>query len=118
MADRSSKTGKAAEETAYLFLQKQGLRPLARNWRNRCGEIDLIMQDNDDVVFVEVRERNNIHYGSAIESVDYRKRGTLLKTSQAWLCLQNKTSHPVRYDIVGISGGKLEWIKNAFDADN
>src|SRR5687768_12986717 len=119
MASPNQKIGSTAEEKASLFLQNQGLKPLARNWRNRYGEIDLIMLDNDDVVLVEVRSRRSTGYGDAIESVTHKKRAILLRTAEAWLCRYRKGPQPnVRYDVVGISGDKLEWVKNAFDADN
>ena len=119
MASPSQKTGKAAEDRACQLLQNQGLQLIARNWQNRQGEIDLIMQDHDHVVFVEVRTRKNDHFGSATESVTRKKRQKLISSSlhflqtKGWYGQKN-----CRYDVVGIVGERLEWIKNAFDADD
>lgn len=118
MASPSQKTGKAAEDAACRFLESKGLRLIARNFRVPAGEIDLIMQDLDDVVFVEVRTRKSTFFGSAVESVTGPKRQRLLKASRHFL--RSRHLHAdicCRWDIVGISHGKIEWIKNAFDAD-
>ena len=117
MVSHSRKIGDQAEEHVLHFLQAQGLKPIARNWQDRSGEIDLIMQDSDEIVFVEVRIRQNNLYGNAIESVDTRKQTRLIRTSQHWLLRHHRAdNHSIRYDIVGISEGKLEWVKSAFNA--
>lgn len=69
--------GRQAELLACEQLQRQGMRPLARNWRCRRGELDLVMLDGDTVVFVEVRRRRHEAWGGALESVDARKRQRL-----------------------------------------
>ena len=65
--------GKIAEDQACLFLQKKGLKLVEKNYRCRTGEIDLVMQDKKELVFVEVRYRANNDYGSALDSVDQQK---------------------------------------------
>jgi putative endonuclease len=118
VTDKSNK-GQAAETTACAFLEKQGLRLLEKNFSCPCGEIDLIMQDQEMLVFVEVRLRQHSHLGSAIESVTRPKQKRLLKA--ALLYLQKKRclyKIPYRFDIIGMDGNKpLEWLKNAFSAD-
>jgi len=119
MASPSQKIGSEAEDQACQYLIQQGLTLVARNWQNRQGEIDLILLDHDDVVFVEVRTRKNDHYGSAIESVSHQKRSRLLRASLHFLQQKNWLERKnVRYDIVRFCNGQLEWIKHAFDLEN
>ncbi len=113
------KIGQAAERLACEFLQKKGFRLLEENYRCYYGEIDLIMSDQDDIVFVEVRSRRRIDFGNAIDSINANKKEKLLKTATHFLQLK-KWLHKVnsRFDVIAIHpiAGKmqLEWIKNAF----
>ncbi len=66
--------GARFEHKARLFLESQGLTFLAANQTFKCGELDLVMLDQDTIVFVEVRQRKNDHFGSAIDSVDWKKQ--------------------------------------------
>ena len=110
--------GAIAETEACVFLEKQGLRLIQKNYRSPCGEIDLIMQDKTAIVFVEVRLRSAKTYGSATESVNLSKQRKLIKTALLFLqkkCWLNKVN--ARFDIIGIdTSKKIEWIQNAFSA--
>lgn len=109
--------GKQHEEQAKRFLQAQGLRSIDCNFRSRMGEIDLIMQHEQCLVFIEVRYRKNSFYGSAAESVDYYKQRKLIKTAYYYLAKHPQYQHmDCRFDIVGISqqGQQIDWITNAF----
>ncbi|MDP1996955.1 MAG: YraN family protein, partial [Gallionella sp.] len=64
--------GAQAEQHAARYLQQQGLKPVAQNYRSRFGEIDLIMQDGATLVFVEVRLRRSANFGGAAASIDAR----------------------------------------------
>ena len=115
------RTGKIAEDLACRFLNRQGLKLLTKNFRSRRGEIDLIMQDGDIIVFVEVRSRKNNQVMNVIETIDPVKRARIIQTCQQYL--QGKKSynqHACRFDIVLITGqldaAEIEWIKNAFEA--
>jgi putative endonuclease len=113
----SSSLGTSAEVQAEKFLVQQGLRPHARNYRCRLGEIDLIMQDADTLVFVEVRLRTNTRFSSAAESVDHRKQQKLLRAAQFYLQQHQLTeSVQCRFDVVAFTGSRTipEWIQNAF----
>lgn len=114
--------GQQAERWVSEYLQKQGLRLLTHNYRCALGEIDLIMQDSHDVVFIEVRSRNNIFYGSAIESVDTYKQKKIIKTATHYLQKKGWLDKvDARFDIVGIrstGANSIEWIKDAFSADD
>jgi putative endonuclease len=118
----SIQIGTAAESLACDYLQQCGLTLLARNYRAPPGELDLIMQDHDHMVFVEVRFRRNHRYGSGADSVNATKQGKLIKTALYYLQRHPKMAkHPVRFDVVSISAidgqPKIDWIKNAFQAE-
>lgn len=107
--------GQSAEARAEAFLQTHGLKLLARNWRCRFGEIDLIMQDGATLVFVEVRLRSRADFGGAAASVTANKQRKLLAAARQYLATL-KTLPPCRFDVVALSGGTPpEWIMNAFD---
>ena len=111
--------GKQAEDRACRYLQGQGLHLLQRNYRSRRGEIDLILQDKDSLVFVEVRYRNDPRFGSALESVNQRKQSRLIACAQYYMQTHPDTSQqPCRFDVISIMGpgGLIEWIPNAFSA--
>lgn len=107
--------GDIAEQTACDFLQANGLILMTRNYRCLYGEIDLIMQDNNDIVFVEVRSRSYTHYGYAEETVDHHKQKKLLRTATHFL--QEKNWLDVvdcRFDVIGFLNSNIKWIKDAF----
>ncbi len=107
--------GQSAEARAEAFLAARGLTLVARNWRCRFGEIDLIMQDGATRVFVEVRLRSRSDYGSAAASVTAAKQRRLLAAARQHLATL-ATVPPCRFDVVAITGDAApDWIKNAFD---
>jgi putative endonuclease len=107
--------GKEAENHAASFLQSQGLRLVARNYRCRMGEIDLIMEHGSTLVFVEVRMRRSENFGGAAASITGHKQRKLIHAAQHFL--QQQTKQPsCRFDAVLMSGDKIEWIKDAFSA--
>ncbi|MFJ4142167.1 YraN family protein [Pseudomonas sp. NPDC089734] len=114
--------GREAESYALLYLQQQGLRPVAQNWSCKRGELDLVMLDGDTVVFVEVRYRRHSGWGGAMESVDFRKQEKLIAAAQLFLQQESQwASYPCRFDVIAIEGepGKaapLNWLKHAFDS--
>jgi putative endonuclease len=106
--------GEEAEEQAHRYLLDAGLQPVARNFRCKQGELDLIMREARTLVIIEVRYRQSDRYGSAEESVTAAKQAKLIAATQLYLAT-HKTDCPIRFDVVAISGdGKLNWIKNAF----
>lgn len=112
----SRRRGSEAERLACQHLQAAGLTLHETNYRCRFGEIDLIMQDGETLVFVEVRERRHGGFGSGADSVDARKRARLTRTAYYYLQRQPRLP-PCRFDVVSIgAGGRLDWITNAFDA--
>lgn len=118
MSSRTAARGRDAEQQAARHLLAHGLTLLARNYRSRHGEIDLIMQDRDSTVFVEVRYRAHARFGSAAESVDRHKQSRLVACAQHFLQAHpRRARQPCRFDVITISGSDgPEWIRNAFSA--
>ncbi|MCZ8520072.1 MULTISPECIES: YraN family protein [Paenibacillus] len=113
--------GTAGEAAAERYLQGLGMRLLARNWRCRSGEIDLIFLDGELVVFVEVRTRTSARtFGTAAESIDARKQRQVMATSQVYLMQQRLMDRQVRFDVVSAEAEgdgtilHLDHIRSAF----
>lgn len=111
--------GNIAEREAEQLLARAGLTLIERNYRHKTGEIDLIMQDGDSLVFVEVRSRKKDDHGSAQESVTPSKQQKIIRTAKLYLQeanLYNKVTS--RFDVVTFDpiDGEWQsaWFKNAF----
>ena len=127
------KIGAQAEQFAIRYLQRQGLRFIAQNFQSRFGEIDVIMQDGDTLVFAEVRMRSSRTFGGAAASIDARKQRKLISTAQLYLANLTRLP-PCRFDAVLLQtpvntrnrrndepnhiflDAQVVWIKNAFSA--
>ncbi len=117
-----NQTGKRAEDMALAFLKSQGLSLRSRNYAFKGGELDLIMEDRDTLIFIEVRFRKNNHYGSPEETVDFRKQQRLNRAAAHFLQNHNLTDkQPCRFDIITIQPDanrdtehSVNWIRNAF----
>lgn len=114
--------GDAGEEAACRELQGHGLRLLARNAGFRVGELDLVMQDGDTVVFVEVRLRRPGRFGDGLASIDRHKRQRIARAAQLWLARQPQLARlPCRFDVVSVrvegEGHACDWLRHAFTLD-
>ena len=108
--------GADAETRALRHLEREGLKLIARNWRCKGGELDLVMTDGATLAVIEVRSRARSDYGSALESVDGRKQGRLVHATQLFLAAhQAHAQREVRFDVVTLEGSDLQWLKAAFD---
>lgn len=114
----SQQIGLVAENDACNYLLAHGLTLVAKNYRCSYGEIDLIMDDQDILVFVEVRLRNNSDFGSSMETVGARKKSRLIRSALHYLQHhQLIDKKQCRFDVIGIDHHhEMIWIKNAFDA--
>ena len=111
--------GDAAEVLAETFLHQQGLSTVARNYHCRFGEIDLIMQAPDSLVFVEVRMRKSSDFGGARESISPHKQKRIIRAAEHYLS-QLPQMPPCRFDavlLVGLDSKNIEWVRGAFDAN-
>ena len=105
---------------AREYLQKQGFVIKGTNWRCRESEIDIIAEQNGEIVFVEVRAKSSLEYGTPAESVTRRKQEKLITAAERYISESADPSILWRIDFIGIeftaSGPHLEHIQNAFDA--
>jgi putative endonuclease len=114
------KIGDWAETTAKHHLEKHGLKLETCNYNCSLGEIDLILTDKDQLVFVEVRFRKSSSHGSALESVGLSKQKKVIKAAQYYLQEKRLTDKiSCRFDVIGIQkdnngNPNIQWIKNAF----
>ena len=106
--------GARAEEQAARFLAGRGLKILARNYRCRGGEIDLVCRDGAILVFVEVRLRTNRDFGGAAASITPAKQRRITLAANHYLA--GKPLPACRFDAVLLDGAGIDWIRNAFDA--
>jgi putative endonuclease len=96
-------TGIEGEQIALDFLLGIGYRLVARNWRCRSGEIDLIMSEGPVLVFVEVKTRRGTTFGLPQEAVGSRKQAKIRHLAQAFLAAANRREQELRFDVVAIT---------------
>jgi putative endonuclease len=113
--------GRVWEDRAAEYLEGRGLRVLARGFRCRVGELDLVCCDDRHLVIVEVRARSSGAYCSALDSVGPAKRRRIVQATR-FLLLRHREwdGAPIRFDVVAFDGidevePQVRWIKNAFD---
>jgi putative endonuclease len=94
--------GAAAESAAADHLEQLGYRIIARNYRARHFEIDLIAEDRGVLCFIEVRARSRRDFGDAAETVGLRKRTRLILAASYWLAANRAADRPCRFDVVGV----------------
>jgi putative endonuclease len=115
--------GDEYEDQAVSLLQEEGLLLLERNFEAKTGEIDIIAQEKNMLVFVEVRARSNRHFDSAAGSVNLRKQQRIVRTAQFYLQRHPQRANlPCRFDVIAFeppqSGlcRRIRWIRGAFTA--
>jgi putative endonuclease len=113
--------GRRAEDLAAATLEARGARVLLRNYRRRCGELDLVAREGATLVVVEVRMRSGDEYGGGAASVDRGKQRRIVLTTRQLLQRHRELAAlPVRFDVAVVSPGapawRIEWIRHAFEA--
>ena len=98
---QSKLIGRWGENLAAAYLEKKKYELVACNYRCRFGEIDLIVQDRQYIVFVEVKLRKSAEFAQAMEFVDRRKQTRIRTTAELWLS-QHETSLQPRFDVIEI----------------
>jgi putative endonuclease len=112
-----NQAGARAEELCAELMRAAGLRVLARNWRCRHGEIDLVAEEGATLVFAEVRYRRDSRYGGAAESVTVAKQARLIAAAR--LYLMRRPDADCRFDVLlldSLDGRNIQWIRSAFVA--
>lgn len=113
--DNTGTIGRKAEQLAFEFLVGLNLRPVARNFHSRGGEIDLIMLDDDCLTFVEVRYRTSASFTRASHTVDHRKQKKIIRTAAMFIAKNRRfAACTMRFDVVAVEGNVIDWIRDAF----
>jgi len=114
-------TGRLGESLAAEFLTRRRYVIVAKNYRKPYGEVDIIARDGDTLVFVEVKTRQSLEFGSAFEAVDGRKQRQLCRIAQEYLQSHGLLEAPARFDVIAVRLDNdnrpvaIDHIKNAFD---
>ncbi|MCL2324463.1 MAG: YraN family protein [Actinomycetia bacterium] len=103
MAEETNQAlGRRGEEAAAVFLQGLGQTIIARNWRCRMGEIDLITREGDTLVFCEVKTRQSLRAGHPVEAVTLQKQTRYSRLADIWLSRHDQGDRSLRFDVVSI----------------
>ena len=107
--------GSYYEQKAVEYLRACGYVILEQNFRNRCGEIDIIARYNGVIIFLEVKFRTTSVYGSPLEAVNWRKQSLIRKVAQFYLMRHGLSEWtPCRFDVIAFEGDEMTHIENAF----
>lgn len=107
--------GNDYERLAGNYLEKQGYQILEYNFYTRSGEIDIIAKHEGYLVFLEVKYRKNGNKGHPLESVSLQKQKTISRCALYYMKKKGFSEMPVRFDVVGILGDKIQVVQNAFE---
>lgn len=114
----NQRKGNRGEDVALRYLLSRGFELVERNYRTRYGEVDLVLRQADTLVFVEVKWRSSIDYGSPVEAVDQRKQQAIRSMAEQYLAEKEPKYEEIRFDVVGILGGSgnadIEHVMGAF----
>lgn len=113
--------GKTGEELAVQELERRGYAILARRYRTRYGEIDIVAEDRQTLVFVEVKARTTREFGTAAEAVTVWKQRRLASMASEYLARERIAGGPCRFDVVAIDAALsatpvITVYTNAFDS--
>lgn len=108
--------GRLGEDAVALYLERMGYRILARNYRSRFGEVDIIFQDRGCIVFGEVKTRSTNYFGEPQEAVNYKKQRRIIATAKTYIANKNITGVNLRFDVFEVyyNTKKIKHIENAY----
>lgn len=119
MSNATKNLGQSGESFAVKYLESKGYKIIARNFRIRYAEIDIVAELNDEIIFVEVKTRSNTRRGLPAEAVNLRKQKKIIEAASVFLQDDKFFNRPCRFDVIEIySNGKnfeLRHIENAFE---
>ncbi len=120
MKGRRKRLGAFGEGLAQDYLKSQGYKIIDKNFRCCFGEVDIVAEDNNSIVFIEVKTRSSLAFGTPKDAISMKKKTSLTKVASAYLKKSELTHRSARFDVVSIlitdkEGAKIELIKNAFD---
>ena len=118
MADARGVAGRAGEDAALAAYTRRGYRLIARNWRCRIGELDLVLARADTLVFCEVKTRRDARFGAGFEAVTGRKRAKVRALAEAFLQSSEARPRAIRFDVASVAlrpaGTEVELFEDAF----
>lgn len=121
MTARTKNLGNAGENFAANYLEQRGYKILARNFRVRSAEIDIIAELDDVIIFVEVKTRSSIQYGLLVEAVNFRKQQKIIEAASVFLQDEKYFDNACRFDVVEIYSDGVKFsarhIENAFEVN-
>ncbi|MPY79356.1 MAG: YraN family protein [Actinophytocola sp.] len=94
--------GREGEDLAARHLERQGYTVLARNWRSRAGELDIIASQGQLLIVCEVKTRSGTGFGTPAESVTRTKIARIRRLTQQWQCTYHRPWGPVRFDVISV----------------
>ena len=119
MPNRRKKFGEKGEALAAGQLKKEGYQIIETNYRTKLGEIDIIAKDKDTIVFVEVKARSSVRFGSPKWAVTPQKQKKISVVALYYLKSTNQSNAKARFDVVTVALNqdkpRIEIIKNAFE---
>jgi putative endonuclease len=111
---RNRARGQWGENLAATHYKRHGCQIVDRNWRSATGELDLVLRDGDVYVFSEVKARRSDRYGPAAAAVGVAKQRRIRQLAIEWLRAHDLHGVDIRFDVVAITGTRLEVITSAF----
>ena len=112
-------TGLAGEAAAADWLiHQRGMKLIESRYRNKAGEIDLIMLDHETFVFIEVKTRMHATPGSGLYAVDSRKQQRIARAAMLYLMESGEPKKRIRFDVVEVTNSDIIHIQNAFQPGN
>ena len=119
MSDKSKILGQIGEDLAAKFLEDHGYKIVARNYKIRSAEIDIVVEKDMTIIFVEVKTRSNVRHGLPAEAVDIRKQKRIIEAASVFLQDEKYFDYSCRFDVIEVySTGenfKIRHIENAFE---
>ncbi len=116
MSDTRRVVGDAGEEAVARWYERGGFEVLARNWRVREGELDLVARRADTIVFCEVKTRRDDRYGQPFEAVTARKQARIRGLAMQWLATVGEHADVLRFDVASVRpDGRGEWLVDVID---
>jgi putative endonuclease len=113
--DPRARRGVSGEDAAEAWYREHGFRILARNWRCRAGEIDLVADRGALLVICEVKTRGGRSFGGGFEAVGWEKQRRLRRLAELFLAEAGRSPRSVRFDVASVAGGRRGWVVEVFE---
>ena len=112
MLNENQQLGREGEDYAAWYLVENGYKIIQRNFDCKQGEIDIIAKDKDEYVFIEVKTRQNLHYGMPCEAVNEKKQKHIINATKYYLYLHKLENSYIRIDVIEVLKKKDKYYLN------